>query len=327
MADNITAPAAGAVIATDEIASVHHPLTKIEFGADGTATPVTTTDRLPVALPAGFATEAKQDDIIAAIEGISPGGGGDASAANQDEQTAILTTIDTKLGAPLAVTGAFYPATQPVSGTVGVSGSVSVTGTFWQATQPVSIAGTVAVSGPLTDTQLRATPVPVSGTVAVTGTFYQATQPISAVSLPLPTGAGTEAKQDTIITALGTLGTQATSAAILAKLIAAPATEAKQDSTIAAIATIGTRAYGAATTRLAYTGTSAQSGAITATEVLLHNCGTARCYVKAASNPTATANDIPIEAGEKFHLRITSGHKIAAIQDSAGGNLNIIPVA
>lgn len=133
------------------------------------------------------------------------------------------------------------------------------------------------------------------------------------------------AKQDTIIGHVD--GIEGSLTSILAKLLAAPATEAKQDSTITAIATIGTRAYGAAATRLAYSGTSAQSGAITATEVLLHNCGTARCYVKAASNPTATADDIPIEAGEKFHLRITSGHKIAAIQDSAGGNLNIIPVA
>lgn len=49
-----------------------------------------------------------------------------------------------------------------VDGTVAVSGSVAVTGTFWQATQPVSIAATVAVSGPLTDAQLRATAVPVS---------------------------------------------------------------------------------------------------------------------------------------------------------------------
>lgn len=69
----------------------------------------------------------------------------------------------------VAVTGSFYPATQPVSGSVsvsnfpatqpvsgnvGVTGSVAVTGTFWQATQPVS--------GPLTDTQLRVTAVPVS---------------------------------------------------------------------------------------------------------------------------------------------------------------------
>lgn len=121
--------------------------------------------------------------------------------------------------------------------------------------------------------------------------------------------------------------TQATLASILAKIISAPATEAKQDSVIAGQATIGTRSYGTAATRLAYSGTSAQSGTITGTEVLLHNCGDGRCYVKAASNPTATVNDIPLEPGEKFHMRITSGHKIAALQDDAAGNLNIVPVA
>lgn len=40
---------------------------------------------------------------------------------------------------------------------------------------------------PLTDDELRASPVPVSGA------FYQATQPVSAASLPLPSGAATEA--------------------------------------------------------------------------------------------------------------------------------------
>lgn len=57
---------------------------------------------------------------------------------------------------------------------------------------------TRAVTG-LTDTQLRATAVPVAGT------FFQSTQPVSAVSLPLPTGAATAAKQDTIISNLQTL--------------------------------------------------------------------------------------------------------------------------
>ena len=47
--------------------------------------------------------------------------------------------------------------------------------------------GAVPVLGPLTDEQLRATPLPV------TGPFYQATQPVSAVSLPLPAGAATAA--------------------------------------------------------------------------------------------------------------------------------------
>jgi hypothetical protein len=70
--------------------------------------------------------------------------------------------------------------------------AVPVSGTFWQATQPVSIAATVAVSGPLTDTQLRASAVPVSGpltdtqlraAVPVSGTFFQATQPVSNTNI------------------------------------------------------------------------------------------------------------------------------------------------
>lgn len=64
-------------------------------------------------------------------------------------------------------------------------GSLTVDGTFWQATQPVSIAATVAVSGPLTDAQLRASAVPVSGT------FWQATQPVSiAAAVPVTDNGG-----------------------------------------------------------------------------------------------------------------------------------------
>src|SRR3990170_3264161 len=37
-----------AVIATDDLAGVHHPYGKIEFGADGTATPVSATNPLPI---------------------------------------------------------------------------------------------------------------------------------------------------------------------------------------------------------------------------------------------------------------------------------------
>lgn len=94
---------------------------------------------------------------------------------------------------PVAVTGTFFQATQPVSGTVGVSnfpatqpvsGTVAVsnfpatqavTGTFFQATQPVS--GSISVSN-------------FPATQAVTGTFFQATQPVSLTTLPALT-AGT----------------------------------------------------------------------------------------------------------------------------------------
>jgi len=87
--------------------------------------------------------------------------------------------------------------TMPVSGNVGVTGSVAVTGTFWQATQPVSGTVTVgnaslAVTGPLTDTQLRAAAVPVSlasttitGSVAVTGPLTDTQLRASAVPVSL----------------------------------------------------------------------------------------------------------------------------------------------
>lgn len=148
----------------------------------------------------------------------------------------------------------------------------------------------------------------------------------------------TEAKQDTLIghvdgveAALTALlakdfATQTTLAAILAKIIAAPATEAKQDTAIAANALIGTRTYGT-TTRVAVGSASAQSGAITATEVMVH--ASTRCFIKAGANPTAVADgdSIPIEAGEKFHMRITSGHKIAVIRDTTDGFVHITAVA
>lgn len=121
------------------------------------------------------------------------GGGGDASAANQTTEIARLEAIrdrlptvlvgdrlkvdipaggsgltDTELrAAPVPVSGAFFPGVQPVSGAFWQAVQ-PVSGTFWQATQPVSGTfwqATQPVSGPLTDTQLRTTPVPVSGTV------------------------------------------------------------------------------------------------------------------------------------------------------------------
>lgn len=49
MSNNVTSPVPlGAVLATDEIADVHHPLTKIEFGGPDEARMVTPTDPLPV---------------------------------------------------------------------------------------------------------------------------------------------------------------------------------------------------------------------------------------------------------------------------------------
>lgn len=82
------------------------------------------------------------------------------------------------------------PSAPQPQGQITVSGTVAVSGPLTDvqlraATVPVS--GTVTASGPLTDAQLRATAVPVSGTFwqatqPVSGTFFQATQPVSIAS-------------------------------------------------------------------------------------------------------------------------------------------------
>lgn len=130
---------------------------------------------------------------------------------------------------------------------------------------------------------------------AVTATLA-GTQPISASALPLPAGAAT----------------QTTLAALLT-----------------GNALIGTRAYGAGITALACTTSDAASLAVTAPtgEVMIHNRVTSANTAFVRVNTTATVNDIPIEPGEKFHLRITSGNTIHAICAAGTATLNIVPVA
>lgn len=70
----------------------------------------------------------------------------------------------------------------------------------------VSIASSIAVTGPLTDTQLRATPVPVSGTVTANqGGTWNVTNISGTVSLP--TGASTSALQTSGNASLSTIAT------------------------------------------------------------------------------------------------------------------------
>lgn len=145
-------------------------------------------DNIPVT--AGVGTTVATDEIGGAhYQRVKVTFGVDGAAADVSSSSPLPVAIQGALG---AVSVSNFPATQTVSGTVGVSGSVAVTGTFWQATQPVSgsvgITGSVAVTGPLTDTQLRASAVPVS-----------------ASALPLPTGAATQttlAALETLITTL-----------------------------------------------------------------------------------------------------------------------------
>jgi len=66
MPDNLTAPATGAVLATDDVGGAHVQRIKPTFGGDGVATDVSAENPLPV-VQEGAATEAKQDANTAAI--------------------------------------------------------------------------------------------------------------------------------------------------------------------------------------------------------------------------------------------------------------------
>lgn len=115
MADNITAPGAGAVLATDEIGGVHWPFARLAFGPDGTSVRVADADgaRLPVA-----------------VGGTLP-----AFAAPPTFNIGTAPTI--------TVTGGLTDAQLRAS-------AVAVTGTFWQATQPISAASLPLPAGAAT---------------------------------------------------------------------------------------------------------------------------------------------------------------------------------
>ena len=104
-------------------------------------------------------------------------------------------------GVTQPVSGAFYPATQPISAASAllVDGSATtqpVSGTFYQATQPISAASALLVDG-------SATTQPVSGT------FYQATQPISAASALLVDGSATTQPVSGSVSITGNVATTA----------------------------------------------------------------------------------------------------------------------
>jgi hypothetical protein len=74
----------------------------------------------------------------------------------------------------------------------------------------VSLDSAGVIVSPLTDTELRASPVPVSGPLTDTQLRASAV-PVSAAALPLPSGAATEAKQDTGNSSLSSIDTKLTS--------------------------------------------------------------------------------------------------------------------
>lgn len=117
------------------------------------------------------------------------GGGGGGSSLIQYEKGGggVTTTVDdqgdylpVKTYGSTAVTGTFWQATQPVSGTVGLSAGTANIGNV-KLQSGTATVGTVKLGAGANSGNSVVGTVKVSSmpTVAVTGTFWQATQPVS----------------------------------------------------------------------------------------------------------------------------------------------------
>jgi len=147
-------------------------------------------------LASGTATEAKQD--IQITEAQTTNTKIDEVKVKQDTQITALNNllIELQLKADLSETQPVSVASLPLP--TGASTLLE------QQTQSITLSNIYAGLGTVNasintllkpaDTLAKVTAVDtITNPVSVTGTFYQATQPVSASSLPLPSGASTEA--------------------------------------------------------------------------------------------------------------------------------------
>lgn len=203
MADNTTinAGTGGDTIASDDIGGVKHQRVKVQHGADGSATDVSTASPLPVTHGTVPSATTMQSAATANGNGTSLTVNGYATAAVNITASVAMsggTTINFEasvddttwvsiLGQNVGTNTTAVSTTATGDWVFNVAGYKSL-----RARISAYSAGTITVKGYST---LGAS-IPTFVRNDPTGTT---TQPISAASLPLPSGAGTSAKQDTII--------------------------------------------------------------------------------------------------------------------------------
>jgi hypothetical protein len=113
----------------------------------------------------------------------------------------------------------------------------------------------------------------------------------AAILAKLIAAPATEAKQDTQITALGAVATETTLASVLAKIIAAPATEAKQDTALTTLASILSKIIAAPATE------AKQDTQITALGTLATQTTLAAVLAKLSADP-ATQSTLALVAAQ-----------------------------
>lgn len=201
----------------------------------------------------------------------------------------------------------------------------------------------VPVSGPLTDVQLRAVAVPVSGPLT-DSQLRAAAVPVSLASVPLATGAATEAKQDTGNTSLGSIDTktpalvsgrvpvdgsgvtQPVSAASL-PLPTGAATSALQTTGNASLADIDTQTADLPNVIALEGGTQPTKGVVimghtgagVVRHILVENTGRQVIHVTASALPTGAATEAKQDAGNVLLGAVT---ETAPATDTASSGLN-----
>jgi hypothetical protein len=179
MADNtvLNTGTGGDTISTDDIAGVKVQRVKVQHGADGSATDVSTASPLPV----------DQTNTTVADGGVLPAKGMQVGGTDGS----VFQVLSTDNAGRVNVN---------VNGTVTTSGPL---------TDTQLRASAVPVSGPLTDTQLRASTVPVSGTVTASGPLTDTQLRASAVPVDteLPAAAAlADAASNPTVPATGAFG-------------------------------------------------------------------------------------------------------------------------
>jgi hypothetical protein len=211
MADNVAiTPGTGATVSAEDIgAGVLVQRIKLTHGIAGTATDASGNNPLPITVSNASlsvtgtfwqATQPVSGTFWQATQPVSLA----TNTPDVTDRAARLLGHVTVDNASLAVTGSFFQATQPVSGTFWQA-TQPVSGTFWQATQPISAASLPLPSGAATSAKqpalgtagtASADVLSVQGVASMTALKVDGsavTQPISAASLPLPTGAALDA--------------------------------------------------------------------------------------------------------------------------------------
>lgn len=151
MADNTKIHAGdqlGDDIATDDIGGIKHQRVKIQYGVDGSATDVSDTNPLPIDDAGGSITVDGSVSIGAAIPA------GNNNIGDVDVASTVGTVADGAAGLPAVI--------YVVAGWDGTNVQALATDSSGLLQVDVATAPTTAVTGPLTDAQLRATAVPVS---------------------------------------------------------------------------------------------------------------------------------------------------------------------